>query len=144
MKIYFDTEFSSLWDPQLISVGMAAEDGSTFYVELLHDTRRNSRFTTEVVMPLLAVKPIDRARARDAVVAYLRERGDAPELVCDFIGDWWLLLDLIPNLADLAVPRCALQGAPDVAYPDPRQRHNALADAQALMACKPQLQQGTD
>jgi hypothetical protein len=143
LKIYFDTEFSSLWDPQLISVGMVAEDGKECYVELLHDTRRNSRFTSQVVMPLLLVRPVTRDAAADTVRAFLRQH-DAPELVCDFIGDWWLLLELIPDLADLALPRCALHGAPDLAYTDPRQRHNALADAKALMASKPQIQQGTD
>lgn len=143
MRIYFDTEFSSLWDPQLISVGMVAEDGRSCYVELLHDTKRNSRFTSEVVMPLLVNAPIQRDIASDLVREFLLEF-TAPELVCDFIGDWWLLLELVPELADLAIPRCALQGAPDIAYPDPTRRHNALDDAKALMACKPQLQQGTD
>lgn len=143
MHIYFDTEFSSLWDPQLISVGMVAEDGKTFYCELLHDTRRNSRFTSAVVMPLLDNDPIHPDAAADDVRDFLRGY-EAPELVCDFIGDWWLLLELVNDLADYAIPRCALQGAPDIAYPDPTRRHNALDDAKALMACKPTLQQDTD
>jgi hypothetical protein len=69
---------------------------------------------------------------------------DAPELVCDFIGDWWLLLGLLPDLPEYAVPRCAMKGAPDLAYKDIQQRHNALADAIALRNFKPDIQPDTD
>jgi hypothetical protein len=143
MKIYFDTEFVSLWRPECMSVGMAAEDGSTLYVEIHFDPARLSQFSRDVVAPLLEGKPVDRPTAADRIRAYLN-RFDAPELVCDFIGDWWLLLDLVDDLEDYAIPRCAMNGAPDMVYADIRQRHHALADAIALRDFKPAIQQGTD
>ena len=143
MKIYFDTEFVSLWRPECMSVGMAAEDGSCLYVELEYDPNHLSRFSREIVVPLLEGKSTDIHRARGLIRRFLANF-DGPELVCDFIGDWWLLLNLIPDLEDYAVPRCAMNGAPDLAYKDPRQRHHALADAIALRDFKPAIQQDTD
>lgn len=143
MRIYFDTEFVSLWRPECMSIGMAAEDGSTFYVELEFNPAHLSRFSRDVVAPLLEGNPMDEHNARGSIRQYLGNY-DAPELVCDFIGDWWLLLALVPDLEDYAVPRCATQGAPDLCYEDPRKRHNALADAIALRKFAPFLQQDTD
>lgn len=143
MKVYFDTEFVSLWRPEMMSAGFAAEDGKTLYIEVPFDPFYLSRFSSDVVRPLLEDRPLVPAVAAEKVREFLRQY-DAPELVCDFIGDWWLLLSLVPDLADYAVPRCALHGAPDLCYADPSKRHHALADAVALREFKPQIQQDTD
>ena len=56
MLIFFDTEFTELGvDPRLISIGMIAEDGQTFYAELA-DTYTQadcSHFAVEAVLPHL-------------------------------------------------------------------------------------------
>lgn len=56
MLIFFDTEFTELGvDPRLISIGMIAEDGQTFYAELT-DTYTQadcSHFAVEAVLPHL-------------------------------------------------------------------------------------------
>lgn len=141
MRIYFDTEFSSLWVPQLISVGMAAEDGQECYVELMHDARLNSAFTSEIVMPLLDAQPVSRTSAANRIRAFL-STFTAPELVCDFIGDWWLLLELIPELADHAIPKCArhYNAAPVQFQAAGLRQHNALDDARMMRLLKPALQ----
>jgi hypothetical protein len=145
VKIYFDTEFVSLWRPEMMSVGFAAEDGSTLYLEVPFKHSHLSRFSREVVLPLLegGVCAMDESNAREAIRRFLGQY-NAPELVCDFIGDWWLLLAFMPDLPDYAIPCCALHGAPDLAYKDPRQRHHALADAIALRDFKPAIQQDAD
>lgn len=56
MLIFFDTEFTDLhWEAKLISIGLVAEDGRTFYAEL-SDTYQHKDcgdFAREVVFPLL-------------------------------------------------------------------------------------------
>ena len=56
MLIFFDTEFTELGiDPRLISIGLIAEDGQTFYAELT-DTYTQadcSHFAVEAVLPHL-------------------------------------------------------------------------------------------
>ena len=56
MLIFFDTEFTELGvDPRLISIGMIAEEGQTFYAELT-DTYTQadcSHFAVEAVLPHL-------------------------------------------------------------------------------------------
>ena len=57
-RVYLDTEFSDLDEPNLLSIGMMSEDGSEFYGELELDTddardrmRVTSDFVQEVVLP---------------------------------------------------------------------------------------------
>lgn len=52
--IYIDTEFTSLSDPQLISIGAAAETGEEFYGVVSDYPRRAcTKFVVENVIPLL-------------------------------------------------------------------------------------------
>ena len=119
---------------------MVAEDGAELYVELEHDPSRHSDFTRNVVMPQMRNEPVTRERAAELVQIYLARFDPRPELVCDFIGDWWLLLELVPNLAELAIPRWSRRadtGAALAAMGKPG--HNALDDARALMMARPGL-----
>lgn len=57
--VFFDTEFTTLDEhvgyPALISIGCVAEDGRTFYAELIDTWQRDncSQFVLETVLPLL-------------------------------------------------------------------------------------------
>ncbi len=51
--IFVDTEFTSFESPKLISIGMAASSGETFYAEVPFATNSASPFVHEVVIPLL-------------------------------------------------------------------------------------------
>ena len=56
MLIFLDTEFTDLhWQAKLISIGLIAENGRTFYAELLDTYQREdcNAFVCEVVLPLL-------------------------------------------------------------------------------------------
>lgn len=56
MLIFFDTEFTDLhWQAKLISIGLIAENGQTFYAELNDTYQRKdcNAFVCEVVLPLL-------------------------------------------------------------------------------------------
>jgi hypothetical protein len=56
MLIFFDTEFTDLhWQAKLISIGLVAEDGRTFYAELsdTYQVADRNDFVREVVLPLL-------------------------------------------------------------------------------------------
>lgn len=52
--IFFDTEFTNFEAPQLISIGLAADTGETFYCECPFDRRSASNFVLDVVVPLLS------------------------------------------------------------------------------------------
>lgn len=57
MKVFLDTEFSSLneAEAQLISLALVAEDGREFYAEVPPETYRQtcSSFVLEIVLPIL-------------------------------------------------------------------------------------------
>ena len=60
MQIHIDTEFTSLSDPQLISIGAVAADGRTFYGIVEGFPRRAcTAFVLEQVLPLLEHRPAD-------------------------------------------------------------------------------------
>jgi len=101
MRIYFDTEFTSLdgnvdWD--MISAGFVTETGEEWYVEItdfLHE--ECSEFVLKVVLPLLGKG--DKIPERMAGVHFgwrlcnwLTQFGDDIELVSDAVCDWWVVL----------------------------------------------------
>src|SRR5690554_2281619 len=60
MQIHIDTEFTSLSDPQLISIGAVAADGRTFYGIVENFLRRACTvFVFEQVLPLLEHRVAD-------------------------------------------------------------------------------------
>ncbi len=144
-RIFFDTEFVSLWNPQIMSIGFASDKGSCYY-EIPYNDADLSRFSREVVVPLLSGEPVPRLYAANAIRMFLRKFPEKPELVCDFIGDWWLLRGLIPEIEELATPRCALINSAVIAAQCKEMglaQHNALNDARALHALYPPLQLDT-
>jgi len=82
--VFIDTEFTDFFDPQLISIGLAASTGEEFYAEVPYQYEKCSAFVREVVVPLLShndLCPYDELHLR------LREwlkiiKGEENILVC--------------------------------------------------------------
>jgi hypothetical protein len=95
MLVFLVTEFTSFIQPDLISIGMVAEDGREFYAELT-DYRRDecSDFLCDTVLPLLGRVP-GAACHRPELTRRVRKWFEAlPEpatIVFDYERDWLLL-----------------------------------------------------
>ncbi len=77
MLVFLDTEFTDFIDIRLISVGLAAEDGRTFYGELARDCwlEAANEFVRANVVPLL-----DQSRTGG--------EGERPEALAERLRDW--------------------------------------------------------
>jgi hypothetical protein len=101
MKIFIDTEFTDLvLDMDLISIGLAAQDGAEFYGERNDfDRAKCSDFVVEIVLPQLGESPervMSRNQLRDEVRAWLAQYEHLQPCICfDFMGDWMLLWELL-------------------------------------------------
>lgn len=112
MRVFLDTEFTDLLDPQLISVGLAADSGEEFYAELPFADSACSAFVREAILPLLGVVP-DAACSFDDfrrnVVTWLENvrRPDDIVFICvDYQTDW----DIFADALDYMIPDwCRLQ-----------------------------------
>lgn len=98
MRIYYDTEFTSLegnvdWD--LISAGFVAEDGREWYAEITDFNRYEcSPFVVETVLPLLDGRLDQRmpgAWFAPKLCGWLASFGEDIELVSDAGCDWFLV-----------------------------------------------------
>lgn len=108
MLVFLDTEFTCFEWPTLMSLALVAEDSREFYAESTDYPREEcSDFVVNVVVPLLG--RIDGA-GNDRVTLSRRLRtwfAALPEpatIVCDFEGDWRLLLDALDVLHFGALP----------------------------------------
>lgn len=145
MRIYFDTEFCGLWDPTPISIGFAAETGEELYLEVFHEDERRGEFVNEVIVPLLDGDNLHStfaaSRSISAWIDRLEQAHGSIELVCDFIGDYWILTRMMEHNLRVT-PRCARHAQTEAVFkshPELRQ-HNALDDARALRYLNPVLQ----
>lgn len=152
MRVYLDTEFTQFTHPNLISIGLVADNGREFYAVLksfpLH---KCSVFVREVVLPIIEHWPsttLDRSELRQSLKQWLNEAAEPLEIVCDFATDADLLIELIDGYTDdvlrafnitgftvLSAAQCEqITDALDSYFTEPRQwpRHHALEDARAL------------
>jgi hypothetical protein len=105
-KIFIDTEFTDFLDCHLISLGMVAETGEEFYVEVPYPDVACSAFVREAVIPLLG--SIENAQCpfvelRHRILDWLsliRHDGEIVEICFDFQTDW----DLFNDAMDYRVP----------------------------------------
>src|SRR5262249_21484218 len=96
--VFIDSEFTSLAEPRLISVGAAATDGADFYCELSDWPRGAcSDFVRETVLPLLDGDAIPHPVAAELLSHWLGERAEhAPvTIVSDSGFDRWAIADLL-------------------------------------------------
>jgi RimJ/RimL family protein N-acetyltransferase len=138
--VFVDSEFTSLAEPRLISLGAVATDGATFYCELSDWPRLSaSEFVRTTVLPLLDGDAVPHPVAADSFVRWLGERAaQAPVTVVSDSGfDRWALADLLGTedlphgCSWLRVPIHYEQLDETVASLGLR-RHHALDDARAL------------
>ena len=151
MRIFVDTEFTDLWAPELISVGLATQCDARLYVEIAPDPAGNtgwipagcSRFVRESVIPLLhgGRFALTRQAASERILTWLESFPDSIELVADSAVDFHMLHAL---WGDARKPR-NLIAEQVTAMPRGRallrndsirqglRRHHALDDAIALM-----------
>ena len=151
MLVFLDTEFTSFVRPDLISIGLVAEDGREFYAERT-DYRRDecTAFVCETVLPLLGRVP-GAACSRPELTCRVREWFEAlPEratIVFDFERDWLLLADAYlgsenqeppANVSErlhldrFAITHPLFEQAQNRTYSTDWPPHHALADARAL------------
>jgi RimJ/RimL family protein N-acetyltransferase len=138
--VFFDSEFTNLYEPALISVGAVATDATAFYSELRDwPLDQTSEFVRKVVMPLLDGDAVPLAMAREAFAAWLAARArDKPvTIVCDSGFDRLSLIsllgaeDLPAGITWRRVP-VAYEQLDEIARALNLRRHHALDDARAL------------
>lgn len=147
-NVFFDSEFTHLLEPQLLSVGAVADDGSQFYAELSEALdvdlngpleQRCSEFVQRVVLPLLEGGARPRAQVAAAFSAWLAQRAEAGPvtLVTDSGFDRWAVAELLqtedlpPGVEWLRVP-VAYETLDETTASLQLRRHHALDDARAL------------
>ena len=142
MRFWFDTEFYEDGRTiELISIGVVAEDGRTYYAETPDAKRlaRSSRWLAQNVSPHLTLDnrhTYDRWMIADALIEFM---GDKPEIWAYYADyDWVALCQLFGTMLNLPKGwpmfcRDVKQLAVDLGNPKlPDQKsaeHNALADA---------------
>ena len=99
MRVYLDTEFTQFTYPNLISIGLVADNGREFYAVLKSfPLQKCSVFVREVVLPIIEHWPsttLDRSELRQSLKQWLNEAAEPLEIVCDFATDAELLIELI-------------------------------------------------
>jgi RimJ/RimL family protein N-acetyltransferase len=138
--VFIDSEFTSLAEPRLISLGATATDGADFYCELSDWPRSScSDFVRETVLPLLDGDAVPHPVAAESFTHWLDQRAQQVPvtLVSDSGFDRWAIADLLGR-EDLP-PQCTWLRVPihyeqlDVAVEGlGLRRHHALDDARAL------------
>lgn len=153
LPIHIDTEFTSLCDPQLISIGAVTAGDERFYgvvEDFAH--RACTGFVIAHVLPVLERHPPnvrgtfgDLARSFSGWLSELSGHGALPRLIVDDDCDIEMLQQLLrragweePDILGACVlrPMSAQDGVQDAfaawfhCHPDAR-RHNALDDAMA-------------
>ena len=151
MRVFLDTEFTDFADPQLISIGMAAENGRSFYAELSDGwlPEKCSPFTQDVVLPRLARTPsstLSREESGVKLINWLKCLGNRITVISDAEVDGLLMTGLLVAHASLDGPVIRHQvlcwpGAAMARHfelllsqtlAEDVMRHNALTDALAL------------
>lgn len=97
LKIFIDTEFTDVENPQLISIGMVSDTGDEFYAEVPYDVGACTDFVRETVIPQLGKEPdalMDKDALSEAITHWLarvRRANDTVVICYDFETDWNLL-----------------------------------------------------
>ncbi len=96
--VFLDSEFTDFFDPQLISIGAATNDGNAFYCEIADWPReRASAFVLQTVAPLLDGQAVPQAKAARSFANWLAQRAAQRPvtLVTDSGFDRWALAELL-------------------------------------------------
>lgn len=137
MRYYIDTEFNGSGG-QLLSIALVREDGLAFY-EALHAHELIVPWVKEHVLPVIDREPIDRASVTKKLQKFLRKDAGPHSFIADWPEDLVHFCNLLMRdhgkRNDPLRFRCLLLALPgfDTASASVRP-HNALADAESLMA----------
>ena len=108
--IFLDTEFTSLEHGKLISIGLVAESGESFYAELTDGWQLAdcSGFARETVLPLLqgGAAAMDRATARKRLKQWIDGFGAPVWVLSDATDFDW---PLVKRLLSGAMPQNLIQ-----------------------------------
>lgn len=101
MKFWFDTEFIEDGKTiDLISIGVVAEDGRSFYAESSEcDLSRASEWVQENVLPHLKGVAVPRIQIADSLVRFMGEKPVIWGYYADY--DWVVLCQLFGTMMDL-------------------------------------------
>ncbi|HET9024157.1 MAG TPA: GNAT family N-acetyltransferase [Burkholderiaceae bacterium] len=138
--VFVDSEFTKLFQPELISLGAVATDATAFYAEVRGwSPDRTSEFVRQVVIPLLDGDAVPTDVAAEAFAAWLDERtGRAPTTIISDSGfDRWALAELLgtedlPDGVEWKRVSIAYEDLDRAALGLNLRRHHALDDARAL------------
>lgn len=145
MRLFVDTEFTDLFHTDLLSIGIASDDGRTFYAECSEfDDKKLSEFTRLAVLPLLGKDPaaicgIEELQRR--LQTWMQQFRDLELVVVsyDFAYDWEFFSicmdgEFSSNLRHQNIGKDIDKGRQEEfwsLYPE-RRRHHSLDDALAL------------
>jgi hypothetical protein len=144
--VFFDTELTDLLTPQLISIGLVAQNGDELYLELLDVSNAEcSDFVGAVVLPFLdQPQQLSAGESADWIVGYFKGIGESVTPMVDAPIDFQLLDQLLhnagqrkpDNLAERVIFTPSVDGeiARDILCASALRQHYALDDAKALMA----------
>lgn len=111
MKVFYDTEFSSLdHDAVLLSAGLVTENGAELYVEITDfDLTVCSGFVRESVLPLFGQgdQPAVKLTGQQFGIRldyWLNQFAEPVDLISDHICDWQLVSQYWPDFRTF--PRC--------------------------------------
>lgn len=135
MKIYLDTEFNS-FNGELISMGLAAEDGSEFYQVLDYTQMILDPWVEKHVIPILYKKPIDPITFKNKLKLYLNQYKEVT-IIADWPEDIKHFCEMLITGPGSRINTPKLTFDLDYNLPDTSTYslvpHNALEDAKALM-----------
>lgn len=103
MKIFLDTEYTDFGvNRQLISMGMVADSGEEFYMELPFDIALCNEFVIDNVLPLLGkealTEPYEEGNLRNTILkwfAIVKRKNEIIEVCTDSQSDWDLLIQVL-------------------------------------------------
>lgn len=138
-RFWFDTEFFEDGRTiELISIGVAAEDGRTYYAEVggAYQIARKSEWLKENVLPHLRGPQKPRSQIASELIEFMGEKPEIWAYYADY--DWVVLCQLFGRMIDLPKGwpmycRDVKQLADELGNPklptQTSQEHDALADA---------------
>lgn len=141
MRYYLDTEFNeSPGRLDLISIGLACEDGREFYAVADFNEADCNDWVRANVLPLLGDTPRQsREQIRDGVLAFIGD--DVPAFIGYFAAYDWVafcqlfgaMVNLPPHwpwfILDIRQMMCERGITKDMLPPKPKDAHSAIADA---------------
>lgn len=158
MKIFFDTEFTGLkQDAELLSIGIIAEDGRTFYAEKANakDLNVDDWIKDNVIAHFTGQGEFEKVEDLQERIEYFLKPYKSVEVWSDCLAYDWVLFNNIWGHA-FNIPKkiyyipfdiCTLMKIrgvdPDISREEfsgiKGSKHNALHDARAIKACYEKL-----